>query len=315
MTFKEAVIQIINKNGGSLTPQEIRSIIKSKYPQFYKTESHLRNVQKGHYKDEEHALLAQIYSLVRNDKYFESNENVKPMIISLAKDEIKTISDKYLHALKVIGDWAIVSDWAKKVADIYPDILEKAERDAVNQKSDTTGLREIAARISANISEGVYEGKIEMDDSERPKKYRFINHLTREHVLAALKEIDDNGIAPDERSSTYDLIHNAKRYPSKLVFSLAHKYLNGKIRGRDTFSGGEDTECFNTLRKLGFIIERKDFVIELLKKFIRQGEEAEDLTTRSYPSKFCDLDMKVGFGQGNFARVPWISFIGYSQTV
>jgi len=141
------------------------------------------------------------------------------------------------------------------------------------------------------------------------------NVLTEEHVISALREIDDKGIKSDERSSTYDLIHNAKRYPSKLVFSLAHKYLNGKIRGRDTFSGGEDTECFNTLRKLGFIIERKDFVIELLKKFIRQAEEAEDLTTRSYPRKFCDLDMKVGFGQGNFARVPWISFTGFSQTV
>jgi hypothetical protein len=35
----------------------------------------------------------------------------------------------------------------------------------------TTGLREIAARVSSNISRGAYAGRIEIDDTERPSRF------------------------------------------------------------------------------------------------------------------------------------------------
>lgn len=93
------------------------------------------------------------------------------------------ITEKYLVALKQIEGWAQVSEWAVKVGELYPDLLEKAEREAANQANDTTGLREIAARISSSISRGAYAGKIEINDAERPRLIRYLpeNEL-EEHI-------------------------------------------------------------------------------------------------------------------------------------
>lgn len=94
-----------------------------------------------------------------------------------------TISEKYLEALKTIGDWVIVSEWAKKFAELYPDEYAKAEEQARNQKNDTTGLREIAARISSRLSTGGFEDTVEIDDSERPRRVRYVSAEDRkQHV-------------------------------------------------------------------------------------------------------------------------------------
>jgi 5-methylcytosine-specific restriction protein B len=138
--------------------------------------------------------------------------------------------------------------------------------------------------------------------------------LTETNILDAISEIDRRGIAPGEKSSTYDLIFQAKRYPPKLVYALANKYANGMELDRSTFHGGEGTTCFKTLSKHGFHIERKGFVFELLKKFIQQADGGNDLKTSSYPNSYCGLKIKVSFGQGGFAKVPWISFLGHGQT-
>ena len=77
MTFTNAVIEILESKDRPLTPQEIRDIIKKFYPHFYGTLSHKANVDKGHYKDLDHALLAQIYSLIRqNNSFLKTNESI-----------------------------------------------------------------------------------------------------------------------------------------------------------------------------------------------------------------------------------------------
>ncbi len=104
---------------------------------------------------------------------------------------------KYLEALKTFDDWVIVSEWAQKVGDLYPDILAKAESEAENQANDTTGMREIAARIGSIISQGGYENKIEIDTSERPRKVRYIpEEIRQEHDALEIEE----DIAPLRRS-------------------------------------------------------------------------------------------------------------------
>lgn len=82
--------------------------------------------------------------------------------------------------------------------------------------------------------------------------------LTKQDVLDALDEIDKSGIAASEKSSTYDLVFQDKRYPPKLVYSIAHKYAGGAGLDRTNFAGGERTECFKVLRKLGFEITQKE---------------------------------------------------------
>lgn len=138
--------------------------------------------------------------------------------------------------------------------------------------------------------------------------------ITRAHILQALKELDKTGVPGSAQSSTYDLIYRGRRYPPKLVLSLASKYASGEELDRSLFSGGEETPAFRLLKGLGFHIERKDFIDALLRQFIAQADGGRELTTSGYPNSYCGLEVNVSFGKGNFAKVPWISFTGFGQT-
>ena len=65
---------------------------------------------------------------------------------------------------------------------------------------------------------------------------------------------------------------------------------------------------------LGFHIEIKDFLRELISKFLEQADEEANLGVSEYPKEYRGLKVNVSFGKGNFARIPWISFTGYDQT-
>ncbi len=56
-----------------------------------------------------------------------------------------------------------------KVAEVYPDLLEKANEQARGQATPTTGIRELTARINSSIGRGAYESRIEIDATERPR--------------------------------------------------------------------------------------------------------------------------------------------------
>jgi len=116
------------------------------------------------------------------------------------------ITEQYLEALKGLDDWVLVSEWAQKVAALYPDLLEKANEEAKNQANDTTGLREIAARISSAIARGAYIDNIEIDNSERPRKIRYVS--SEEHKANVEDDIDDD-IAPLKRSEIIKLAEQA----------------------------------------------------------------------------------------------------------
>lgn len=113
------------------------------------------------------------------------------------------IVEKYLEALKTFTDYVTISEWAVKFGEMYPDELEKANEQAKNQKGDTTGLRELAARISSNISSGKWSKELLIDDSERPKKVKYITKDQLEENIQ--KEIDED-IEPIRRQ---DIINNA----------------------------------------------------------------------------------------------------------
>ena len=83
MKFRDAIRSLLSGKPAGLTPQELRDLIKSTYPELYGTDSHQRNVDKGHYKDLDHALLAQIYVVQRNASDIHSDRSEKPMRLSL----------------------------------------------------------------------------------------------------------------------------------------------------------------------------------------------------------------------------------------
>ena len=64
------------------------------------------------------------------------------------------------------------------------------------------------------------------------------NNITKDHILAALEEIDKNGIPKDRISSAYNLVAAGKSYPPKYVISLANKYANGSELNPQDFQGG-----------------------------------------------------------------------------
>lgn len=85
MNFPETITEILSKAKIALTPQEIREHIKNEFPQFYATESHKLNVEKGYYQHPDHALLAQVYTVIRRSDRFVCDNSVRPMKVSLAE--------------------------------------------------------------------------------------------------------------------------------------------------------------------------------------------------------------------------------------
>jgi hypothetical protein len=113
------------------------------------------------------------------------------------------IHEKYLEALKTFTDFVTISEWAVKFSEMYPDELEKANEQASNQKIDTTGLKEIAARMSSRISSGAFSKTVQIDDSERPKKVKYITEDELEELIQ--NEIDED-VEPLRRQ---DIINHA----------------------------------------------------------------------------------------------------------
>ena len=148
---------------------------------------------------------------------------------------------------------------------------------------------------------------------EQPDFKTVTKEVKYQHVLHALADIDQGNIPDRSNSTTYDLLHNARRYPPKLVLSLAVKHATGKEYNRDDFTGGEQSPAFKLLRDLGFEIVEKKLLRELVEKFLVQAKEARSQATTGYPTQYRQLDLKLSFGFGMFARVPWISFLGPSQ--
>ena len=92
-----------------------------------------------------------------------------------------------------------------------------------------------------------------------------MDQINREHILEAIQEIDREGIRPGRNSSTYDVIHEGKPYPPKLVISIANRFATGEELDSSIFSGGIDTPAFQLLKKEGFeIVNKGDSISDLI---------------------------------------------------
>lgn len=91
LSFTDVVRTILRDRPAGLTPQEIRAIVKDHYPAFYGTESHVRNVESGNYKDLDHALLARIYIACRSASDIFADKSQKPHRMSLEASAEATV--------------------------------------------------------------------------------------------------------------------------------------------------------------------------------------------------------------------------------
>lgn len=88
MGFFELIRQILRTHPEGMTPQQLRDNIKADHPEYYGTESHRRNVEKGHYKDLDHALLAQIYVAARSAGNISVDRSQKPIKLTTLPDAL-----------------------------------------------------------------------------------------------------------------------------------------------------------------------------------------------------------------------------------
>lgn len=78
-------------------------------------------------------------------------------------------------------------------------------------------------------------------------------NIEKNHVLKAIKEIDEQGIPKSRAARKYWLNFKGKTYPPKYVIGLANRFANGQELDPANFSGGQhDTNLF--LQRLGFKI-------------------------------------------------------------
>lgn len=145
------------------------------------------------------------------------------------------------------------------------------------------------------------------------------NNITTENLISAIAKIDDEGIPSEGNSQYYDVLYNNKRYPPKLIVSYANLFANGEILDRKSFEGGLDTPAFKLLEDSGFQITKKNendsiSFYDDLNKFLDQARKGQ-LGTASYLKEYLNLKVKVSFGQGYPARIPWIAFLREGQTV
>ena len=134
-------------------------------------------------------------------------------------------------------------------------------------------------------------------------------NFTREDLIASIKKIDENPQLKTKRaSSTYDLIYNEKKYPPILLLSVANQLNNGKELLLNDFNN-DVKEPFKILRDNGFEIKKKQTsYYDQLVQFLQQAKTT-NLKFSTFAKSFLDLKVKVSFGQGVPARIPWISFL------
>lgn len=124
MSFVETVKEIVSSSG-PITPQEIREVIKKDHREFYGTPAHVENVKRGHYKDVDHAVLAQIYNIAGTNRCFNCDKSSKPMKVSLATEAASPV----LRSMKPNRSQANVS-WPGRAIGYdgkIRDILENAD--------------------------------------------------------------------------------------------------------------------------------------------------------------------------------------------
>jgi 5-methylcytosine-specific restriction protein A len=83
------------------------------------------------------------------------------------------------------------------------------------------------------------------------------NGIGRQHILAAIQDIQNGVKHSFGRSMFYDVLYKGARYPPKAVYGLAASKVSGRSYGPHDFKGGLRTFCFRTLRENGFEIVTK----------------------------------------------------------
>lgn len=154
----------------------------------------------------------------------------------------------------------------------------------------------------------------------------LFDEVTIEHIRQAVDDFNKKGIPNGfSTSKYYDVKIDNILYPPKPIMAIANNFATGR-KIENYFSGGIDTPCFKAFERLGIEIIIKSNTLKNLQEMTQQEsekhlnfhkliedflEQAEtnNLKTKHYPKSYNDLKIKVSFGAGNQARIPWIALL------
>ncbi len=78
------------------------------------------------------------------------------------------------------------------------------------------------------------------------------DEIPASHIQKAFSRIDIEGISPHSDSSTYDVVHEGRKYPPIAVVAFALEALAGQPVAAGTIRGGRGTQAFQLLAAAGF---------------------------------------------------------------
>ena len=205
------------------------------------------------------------------------------------RDQLIADGCAFAEWLKVVPDWEARQFRHMLLFLLFPDEFERIfgqrDRKAVVQAFLGLDGRNVNAMDAVQIDRSLRDirrkleaeyGTAELDYYLPPLRARWgqidfatvATTLTADHVRLALAEIDRDGTPASAQSTGYDLIEAGRRYPPKLVFSLAAKHATGQELDRNFFAGGAQSQCFKVLEKLGFEIATKDLIAPLVTQIL-----------------------------------------------
>jgi 5-methylcytosine-specific restriction enzyme A len=104
---------------------------------------------------------------------------------------------------------------------------------------------------------------------------RLPDGITREHLLAAIDDLDHNASHTFGKSVSWDVLFEGRRYAPKAVVGLAATQVTGRPYGPYDFKRGVSTICFRILRENHFDIVAKADFIPLPEEVHKEDEHIE----------------------------------------
>ncbi len=99
-SLADAVRAVLRESDAPMSPGQIKDQIKAKFSHLFQTEAHRVGIERGNYQSFDHALLNPIYALVTRNDDFVVDRSSKPMLVSLASEnlEAEVIPDENYEA-------------------------------------------------------------------------------------------------------------------------------------------------------------------------------------------------------------------------
>jgi 5-methylcytosine-specific restriction protein B len=138
------------------------------------------------------------------------------------------------------------------------------------------------------------------------------------HVQQAFDKLRTIDIPSNRQSIEYDVIDptDGEAFPPPFLIEHAYSIATGEKLPEGFFNSiGKNSIHFKFLEGLGFEIKKKkNLMLVFIEKFIKQGN-TNNLKTSTYPKEYRGLQIKVSFGQGVPARIPWIGLLKSPNTI